>query len=565
MSRHLREIRLSRLSFAALAALSVLVTVVIISGGGDRSSAELAAAAALHAHPVHVVTGPGGQGAAAVASTPSAGFSSAGAGQAGGAGGGSATGTDVGSGSDLGSSVSPSDDGTSGGGGQSTSSGGSNGASNNGGSNTTPKSTTPSAPKVPADLPKIRHVFEIALSTTSYASAFGPSSNAAYLRSLVPKGTLLSGFHSLGSGELADNLALVSGQGPDPDTAAGCTKYAEFPTGVTAKSNGLVAGNGCVYPETALTIGDQVSASGHVWKAYIADMGKQACAHPNSNTADDGDLPGTEAGYDTAHNPFIYFHSLLDLGDCATDDQDLSRLQPALAHASGAPTFSFIAPGQCEDASLSAGSGGAGPDTPSTTTSPTAGASTATTSTTATSTTTTATEHHDDQQHDHQHHVDQHDPRYQPRRADRLPRRPADRARRRGRLPAAVGPAHPGRAVLPCRRHAADRVRRRRGRAGAEARAHRRARALALRPAREDNHELLRSLLGPANDRAAARLHPARARQIRAFVRGRGAAQARLSAVNGRATPTELSDGPYVPAGQLGPRTAHVHGSASLA
>jgi hypothetical protein len=390
VSRQLREIRLSRLSFAALAALSVLVTVVIISGGGDRSSAELAAAAALQAHPVHVVTGPGAQGAAAVASAPSADAASPGAGQAG-AGGGSASGPDAGSGSDLGSTVAPSEDGTSGGGGQSTNSGGSNGASNNGGSNTTPKSTTPSAPTVPADLPKIRHVFEIALSTTSYASAFGPSSEAAYLRSLVPKGTLLSGFHSLGSGELADNLALVSGQGPDPDTAAGCTKYAEFPTGVTAKSNGLVAGNGCVYPETALTIGDQVSASGHVWRAYIADMGKQACAHPNSNAVDDGDLPGTEAGYDTAHNPFIYFHSLLDLGDCATDDQDLSRLQPALAHASGAPTFSFIAPGQCEDASLSAGSGGAGPNTSSTTTSPTAGASAATTSTTTTATTTTAT------------------------------------------------------------------------------------------------------------------------------------------------------------------------------
>jgi hypothetical protein len=388
VSRQLREIRLSRLSFAALAALSVLVTVVIISGGGDRSSAELAAAAALQAHPVHVVTHPVAQGAPTVASAPSA--SSGGAGQAG-AGGGSASGPDAGSGSDLGSTVAPSEDGTSGGGGQSTNSGGSNGASNNGGSNTTPKSTTPSAPTVPADLPKIRHVFEIALSTTSYASAFGPSSEAAYLRSLVPKGTLLSGFHSLGSGELADNLALVSGQGPDPDTAAGCTKYAEFPTGVTAKSNGLVAGNGCVYPETALTIGDQVSASGHVWRAYIADMGKQACAHPNSNAVDDGDLPGTEAGYDTAHNPFIYFHSLLDLGDCATDDQDLSRLQPALAHASGAPTFSFIAPGQCEDASLSAGSGGAGPNTSSTTTSPTAGASAATTSTTTTATTTTAT------------------------------------------------------------------------------------------------------------------------------------------------------------------------------
>ena len=411
-------------------------------------------------------------------------------------------------------------------------------------------------------------MFEIALSTTSYASAFGPSSNAAYLRSLVPKGTLLSGFHSLGSGELADNLALVSGQGPDPDTAAGCTKYAEFPTGVTAKSNGLVAGNGCVYPETALTIGDQVSASGHVWKAYIADMGKQACAHPNSNTTDDGDLPGTEAGYDTAHNPFIYFHSLLDLGDCATDDQDLSRLQPALAHASGAPTFSFIAPGQCEDASLSAGSGGAGPDTPSTTTSPTAGASTATTSTATTSTTTTTA-----------------------RRP--APRRPAARppARTSTSTTPVTSPAAPTAcpAGQPTGLAAEDAFLRQWvprilaapsyraggmllivfGAAGEgqgqQARAHRRTRALALRPAREDDHELLRPLLGPANDRAAARLHAARARQVRAFVRGRGAAQARLSAVNGRASPTELSDGPYVPARQLGPRTAHVHGSASLA
>ncbi len=172
-----------------------------------------------------------------------------------------------------------------------------------------------------------------------------------------------------------------------------------------------------MYPETALTIGDQVSASGHVWQAYIADMGKQACAHPNSNAAADGDLPGTEAGYDTAHNPFIYFHSLLDLGDCASDDQDLSRLQPALAHASGAPTFSFIAPGACEDASLSAGSEAAPvPDTPSAATNEPEAAERVhghhvnghhfDATTTATSTTTTSSS--DDQQHDHQHAVDQH-------------------------------------------------------------------------------------------------------------------------------------------------------------
>src|SRR6202042_1766173 len=128
--------------------------------------------------------------------------------------------------------------------------------------------------------------------------------------------------------------------------------------------NGLVPGRGCVYPETALTIGDQVSSSGHVWRAYIADMGKQACSHPNSGADDDLALPGTEPGYDTGHNPFIYFHSLLDLGDCATDDVDLSHLTAALDKRSRTAAYSFIAPGKCDDAAATSGQA---PGTPSTT------------------------------------------------------------------------------------------------------------------------------------------------------------------------------------------------------
>jgi hypothetical protein len=224
-------------------------------------------------------------------------------------------------------------------------------------------------------------VFLIAPATTSYKAAFGSGSAAPYLRSLKAKGTLLSHYDSLGRSELSDYLAMISGQAPDADTGAGCTTYAGFPEATEARANGLVTGNGCVYPETVLTIGDQVSASGHVWRAYIADMGKQTCLHPNSDALDDLALPGSEAGYDTRHNPFIYFHSLLDLGDCATDDQDLSRLPSALARKSSTATFSFIAPGACEDPAATTI---AAPDTTSTT-------STATTPASATPTTTTGT------------------------------------------------------------------------------------------------------------------------------------------------------------------------------
>jgi hypothetical protein len=224
-------------------------------------------------------------------------------------------------------------------------------------------------------LPKVSHVFEIALSTTSYAAAFADKSAAPYLHSLEAKGTLLRGYESLGHGELADYLATVSGQGPNAATSAGCTKYLEFRQGVVAKSNGLVPGAGCVYPETALTIGDQVTAKGATWKAYIADMGKQTCSHPNSGAVDDAVLPETGSAYDTRHNPFIYFHSLLDLGDCASDDQDLTHLASALAHKSATAKLSYIAPGACEDATTSA---------------PTPAQTTTTTTTTTTSTTSTS-------------------------------------------------------------------------------------------------------------------------------------------------------------------------------
>ncbi len=214
---------------------------------------------------------------------------------------------------------------------------------------TTPSSTPSTTTKTKAS--PVKHVFVIALTTTSYDAAFGRGSVARYLNDeLRPKGTLLSGYTTLGGAELPDYLAMIGGQAPNADTRANCPSYNEFPLSAKPNKSGQVPGTGCIYPNTALTIGDQVTASGHVWKAYIDDMGATACVHPNSNTLDDAPLPGAGSDYDTRHNPFIYFHSLLDLGDCAGDDVTLTKLPAALSAASNTPRYAFIAPGACQDA-----------------------------------------------------------------------------------------------------------------------------------------------------------------------------------------------------------------------
>lgn len=205
----------------------------------------------------------------------------------------------------------------------------------------------------------VKHVFLIALSTTGYQATFGRGSVARYLDgTLVPHGTLLSGYRTLGRAELPDYLAMVSGQAPNRDTRGDCSTYAEFPQSVTPNAAGLVHGAGCIYPNTVLTIGDQVTGSGDVWKAYIADMGSSTCVHPNSGAADDVQLPFAGPQYDTRHNPFIYFHSLVDLGDCSSDDESLAQLPADLRSPSRTPSYAFIAPGLCDDAAQSSCPGG---------------------------------------------------------------------------------------------------------------------------------------------------------------------------------------------------------------
>lgn len=216
--------------------------------------------------------------------------------------------------------------------------------------------TKPSAAPVPSvkpahTLPAIKHVFMIVLSDEPYATVFGPESPARYLVGLEAKGALLGDYDAVGHEQLANEIALVSGQGPTAETAANCPTYSPIaPASVGAQEQ--VLGAGCVYPASTSTLPGQLSARHLSWRAYIEGMdeggtGSAPCAHP---VLGQPDPTVTAAGdYATFINPFVYFASLTASPSCAADDVGIDRLQADLANPKLTPSFSYIAPSRCDD------------------------------------------------------------------------------------------------------------------------------------------------------------------------------------------------------------------------
>jgi phosphatidylinositol-3-phosphatase len=194
--------------------------------------------------------------------------------------------------------------------------------------------------------PPVRHVFVIVLENKSFDTTFGPGSPAPYLsQTLTQQGQLLRQYYAIGHASLDNYIAMVSGQGPNIATQADCFFYTPFRPGV-AVSDGQYLGQGCVYPAPVRTLADQLTAAGLTWKGYMQDMATP-CRHPAPNTFDTTQRARVGDQYAARHNPFVYFRSVLDSGECSANDVDLSALETDLA--SGAPSFAFITPNLCED------------------------------------------------------------------------------------------------------------------------------------------------------------------------------------------------------------------------
>ncbi len=170
-----------------------------------------------------------------------------------------------------------------------------------------------------AGLPPIRHVFVITLENEGYAATFGTPSSDPYLATTLPsEGALLQQYYGIGHFSNDNYIALVSGQAPNPANQADCQVFADFPAGLTTTPSGQMNGSGCVFPTSVPTVAGQLDAAHLTWKGYMEDMGNipsresAVCAHPAVGAVDTTQRAVPGDGYATRHDPFVYFHSVID-------------------------------------------------------------------------------------------------------------------------------------------------------------------------------------------------------------------------------------------------------------
>ncbi|MEP6494479.1 MAG: alkaline phosphatase family protein [bacterium] len=229
---------------------------------------------------------------------------------------------------------------------------------------------------------KVKHVFVIMLENKNYDETFGTSTQDPYLqKTLVPMGTLVTQYYGTGHVSLDNYISLISGQSPTPDTENDCVPGL---TGLTGNYNNVVqtgltadgqviASGGCIYASSVKTLPDQMVAAGLTWKGYMGDMGNDptresaTCGHPTLNGADNTNTAAAPSAavpkgdaYATRHNPFMYFHSIIDSPLCQTNVVNLDRLTTDLGSVAATPNLVFITPNLCDDGHDGDGTGAAG-------------------------------------------------------------------------------------------------------------------------------------------------------------------------------------------------------------
>jgi hypothetical protein len=214
-----------------------------------------------------------------------------------------------------------------------------------------------SAPAHAAGLPPIRHVFVIVLENESASTTFGPNSPAPYLaKTLTGEGAYLPNYYGIGHQSNDNYIALISGQAPNPDNQADCLPgYDNFEPDVIG-SDGQAVGQGCIFPADVRTIADQLDAAGLTWRDYNESMGSDPareaaeCGHPGIDQPDNTESATATDPYAARHNPFVYFHSIIDdTTRCDTHVVNLNLLQQDLAAAASTANYVFITPDLCSD------------------------------------------------------------------------------------------------------------------------------------------------------------------------------------------------------------------------
>lgn len=276
------------------------------------------------------------------------------------------------------------------------------------------RNTRPQPPVRAAAKPgTVKYIMVIDLENESYATTFGANSPATYLNTtLLQQGELIQNYFGTSHVSLGNYISQVSGQATNPTLNNDCINLASLGTATVtgsftnvtpgtdaadASQPGQVVGSGCVFPAPtatqhgALTIGDQLDArypgavdpTGkdrfHAWRAYAEDMGNDPardygdadplggtdCAHAPVNGTDNSNSAAANDQYATRHNPFVYFHSVIDnqtrcdahvvplgkvvVGQNGAADSFSGHLYNDLKSRATTPHFMFVTPNLCND------------------------------------------------------------------------------------------------------------------------------------------------------------------------------------------------------------------------
>jgi hypothetical protein len=243
-------------------------------------------------------------------------------------------------------------------------SGGAGGLVGSGSSGSVTTGTTATTTPSNGNLPPIKHVFLITLSNHGFQQTFGHPRDDPYLgQTLIKQGLLIPNYYAVAGGELANEVAMVSGQGPTPKSVADCPIYTKIVPGQRGPK-GQVRGDGCVYPKWAQTLAGELTQAKLTWKLYAQAAGPVPGTAARARAASAADLRtelcrpklGSRAAMLTAQNPyaawrnpFLYFDSIVGSTPCPKNDVPLSQLNHDLKRSDSTPTVSYIVADACDD------------------------------------------------------------------------------------------------------------------------------------------------------------------------------------------------------------------------
>jgi hypothetical protein len=206
-------------------------------------------------------------------------------------------------------------------------------------------------------MPHIRHVFVIVLENESRSTTFTRHSPAPYLaKTLTAQGAFLPDYYGIGHESNDNYVAMISGQAPNPDNQSDCLPgYDNFEPDVIGP-HGQAVGQGCIFPANVQTIAGQLDTAGLTWRDYNQSMGADPsreageCGHPGVNQPDNTEKATSKDQYASRHDPFVYFHSIIDNTTlCDSHVVKLKLLPHDLASAKDTPNYVFITPDLCSD------------------------------------------------------------------------------------------------------------------------------------------------------------------------------------------------------------------------